>query len=755
MLNKSQYLPIIICPCRIGRLTTIFYLPEKEVLVHAPESLIIEIIQVCNGEVSLNDAMIILGKKWQLNSVQEFIEHLKLTGIICDSRSVGNHVWQFVKNPTRFIHNLSNKKILQLVRKADRRNKCGSGDFIVTTQTSPFHDLLEKRHSTRTFSRKTVTEKTVAQLLWAGYGVVRSPLPLEDDNPQQVKVWQKDRSKNLLARHTVPSAGALYPIRLSLGLLYPNDNLAAGIYDVYYKTPGFVELTLVDSDPTKLLRSFADHTVCNDAQGVIVISGSFEISGEKYGNRSMLYVPLEAGHIAQNIHLSAAEQNIGTVEVGGFLEEHMRLTLGLPKNYWPLTTIIFGHAAQDKTMCLDDSNTELQWMPSSTKSYHLPFSMVFSRSKNNSGSEWACGRSKDPFLAASKALSEGYEWNACGKIPKDLVQSSFATLDGAIDPRKIVRYHNRQYTRKKFPLKPFDENCPYLWRYGLNILTNEKTFILSDCIYFPYTSPTPRYTHANSSGAAAHPLWEGAVRNATLELVERDAFMIVWLNRLLMPNIRFSSLPQGFQSRIRALQGAGFRVVVKDLTLDLTPVIFVFAQNKSLPLTTCAGCSGFETEEVLDHALMEVESAIYCRLANNQPTKRVRVHGVYYTDEHGSLYEQHEFFRRADFLFASKSRVQFAHIGSTAPLTWQQLLDQFHKSGYSPIVVDLLCSDDNPKPVPLTVVKVFIPGIIPMSFGYGLEPCGMDRIYNLPVHLGHQAVPMSYEKLTKFPHPYT
>jgi oxalate decarboxylase/phosphoglucose isomerase-like protein (cupin superfamily) len=37
------------------------------------------------------------------------------------------------------------------------------------------------------------------------------------------------------------------------------------------------------------------------AHGVVVISGSFKITGQKYGNRSLLYVPLEAGHVAQNM----------------------------------------------------------------------------------------------------------------------------------------------------------------------------------------------------------------------------------------------------------------------------------------------------------------------------------------------------------------------------------------------------------------------------------------------------------------------
>lgn len=55
----------------------------------------------------------------------------------------------------------------------------------------------------------------------------------------------------------------------------------------------------------------------------------------------------------------------------------------------------------------------------------------------------------------------------------------------------------------------------------------------------------------------------------------------------------------------------------------------------------------------------------------------------------------------------------------------------------------------------LKTVKVFIPGIVPISFGYGVEPLGMKRIYDLPVKLGLLDRPKSYRQLEKFPHPYT
>jgi ribosomal protein S12 methylthiotransferase accessory factor len=259
---------------------------------------------------------------------------------------------------------------------------------------------------------------------------------------------------------------------------------------------------------------------------------------------------------------------------------------------------------------------------------------------------------------------------------------------------------------------------------------------------------------ANSSGTAANRGTETAVRHAVFELVERDAFMITWLNRLETPRIIHASLPSWAQRRIGALEREGFRVIVKDLTLDLAPVILVFAQSDVLPMTTCSACSSFEPVEALKHALEEVEAGIYCRLRNPivQPINPLEVHRTYH---HGDLYGRREYYCRADFLAHSSKTLPFSRTAGNAPRTWEHLLERFNTMGLSLVTVDLGKNPHCQRKKGLTIVKVFVPGIIPMSFGYGLEPCGMERLYSLPVQLGYRKAPLKYRGLERFPHPYT
>ncbi len=540
-------------------------------------------------------------------------------------------------------------------------------------------------------------------------------------------------------------------------LLRPTEEYKAGVYDVYFRKPGVVELAPIKVEIVQVLRSFADQTICNNAQGIIVVSGSFELSGEKYGNRSMLYVPLEAGHVAQNIHLSAAENKVGTVEVGGFLEEPMKKALRLPKGFWPLTTILFGQPkASTIAKSTKEDTLDLRWAPPTADQYELPFSMAFARPKGKVSQDWSCGRAKDPWLALKKAVSEAYEWQACGRLSEDLIRASLEELDGAIDPRSIVNYHKQQYQNKYFQLKPFDGRRRHFWVRGRNILSSETVYVLADCVYFPYTPRTPRYTMANSSGTAARLDRDEAIQHATFELVERDAFMIVWLNRLQMPSILVKSLPGFVQKRIKALERAGFRVIIKNFTLDMTPVIFIFIQSEKLTTTICAACSSFDTLLAIDHAMEEAEAAAYCRL-RDQKVEAIQPREVHRTYHHGDLYEQRHYFQRANFLVEDGMMMKFADVVNTnkVPRTWDEFLERLKTAGFPLLAVSLQLGNQFLDFQIPKVEKVFIPGIIPMSFGYGLEPCGMDRIYTLPVQLGYRTTPLGYRELTKFPHPYT
>ena len=57
-----------------------------------------------------------------------------------------------------------------------------------------------------------------------------------------------------------------------------------------------------------------------------------------------MYANIEAGHIAENIHLQAVALGLASVPIGAFSDERVKSALGLPADCTPLYIIPVGYA---------------------------------------------------------------------------------------------------------------------------------------------------------------------------------------------------------------------------------------------------------------------------------------------------------------------------------------------------------------------------------------------------------------------------
>ena len=176
-------------------------------------------------------------------------------------------------------------------------------------------EAIAKRRSVRNFIAKDLTEEQISQLLWAAQGITA-----------------KTGGHNL---RTAPSAGALYPMEL---YLLSKDGL------FHYLPEGHKLEVISDKDLRENLSSAAlGQAPVRDAAVDIVICGiSSRITG-KYGERGIKYMDIEAGHIAQNIHLEAVALGLGSVPVGAFNDKEADSVLDLPSSCHVLYIIPVGH----------------------------------------------------------------------------------------------------------------------------------------------------------------------------------------------------------------------------------------------------------------------------------------------------------------------------------------------------------------------------------------------------------------------------
>lgn len=727
---KRIFLPLFTTPSTVSGNKTIFYTTDEKIVMEAPYKLMQQLVSLCDGTRTQEEVMQCVNKEWDEVTIKGLLRFLRRKKILVDARQISEEMWKNMENPSRFPNYITNTDSLRLIHNAIKRHRSNPSETVYPAQIRSFGSLLTRRRSIRSFSDTPVEFQSVVNMLWSAYGELKS---------------QEDSC----VRRTVPSAGALYPLVIHIALFKKTGNLQPAIYSVYLGHSESVGFHFVSDDVLEFSRSFLGHLMFGKAHGVIVISGSFRVAGEKYGNRGMSYVLLETGHVAQNINLAAVENDIATVEVGGFVDTLLAKSINLPIHYHPLITVVFGKKTDE--VYVEDLNPkfEIQWAMPVDKRYRPPFTIVSARVSKKRG--WSHGRDASPMMAYVKAVAEAKEWTACGCIPNTLVKARYTDLETAIDPRSVINFHPTQYRLKWFPFKSFDEKKLYAWTEGKDESTGSMVHILADFVYFPYFPKTPYYAYANSSGVAAHPAKQKAIETSALELVERDSFMVAYLAQLKFPTVREQTLPESVRKRICELKKIGFRVWIKDHSIDLAPVVCVLAQSEEFTYTPCASCASFDIEHAVSHALMEIEALVLARLQKG-PLKHIKPHEVVWPLDHGRLYGQKKYFHHADFLTHGQNKVAFQDIGKEVAQSWQELLDRFVIKEWQLFTIPLYLSDEYGGNNDLHIIRSIVPGMVPMTFGYRQEPAGMERIYQIAKKFGNKQ--LTYQKLTKFPHPF-
>jgi SagB-type dehydrogenase family enzyme len=178
---------------------------------------------------------------------------------------------------------------------------------ILPSQTLPAVEALKKRKSIRSFLPKPLSITDLSFLLWAATGVQRTEQGYEF--------------------RTVPSAGALYPIETYL-IANNVEGLEKALYHYDIQEHALEELK-AGSFGEKMARAALGQKMLAAAPVVLVWTAVFARSKWKYAQRAYRYVYLEAGHIAENLALSAASVGLGSCQIGAFFDDEINQIIGV------------------------------------------------------------------------------------------------------------------------------------------------------------------------------------------------------------------------------------------------------------------------------------------------------------------------------------------------------------------------------------------------------------------------------------------
>ncbi|NQV44202.1 MAG: SagB/ThcOx family dehydrogenase [Rhodospirillales bacterium] len=192
-----------------------------------------------------------------------------------------------------------------------------------------FADILSLRRSCRDYSNAAITRDDLEGVLWVAQGVTGSG-----------------------GKRTVPSAHALYPTRM-LVVAGNVEELEPGLYHGYDTPSGMLSPILIDDLRAELeAAALDDQPWIGKAAAIVIVTADFSAAREAFadqpprGERGDRYVWIEAGSMAQNMYLQAADAGLGGVVVVGFDDVAVASSLRLSRPWEPVLLFCLGVPAE-------------------------------------------------------------------------------------------------------------------------------------------------------------------------------------------------------------------------------------------------------------------------------------------------------------------------------------------------------------------------------------------------------------------------
>ena len=365
--------------------------------------------------------------------------------------------------------------------------------------------------------------------------------------------------------------------------------------------------------------------------------------------------------------------------------------------------------------------------------------------------------------ALFRAIAEGLERYCATRVPEaDVVWASEKELGTeALSLSAFPACSEREIADGKCPLRRADPNARIRWVRGVS-LEGEMRYLPAMCVYI--TRPlveAERFLFGISTGCAAHCDLETATLSGALEVLERDATSITWLQQLPLRQIRLDRPDEVFGPLWPVLEQCPLSVKYAffDATTEFgIPIVYgVRSSAHDERLHTLVACSAsMDAAAACRKTMLELSSfAIWLRPEQQVPAD-IRDFAAFH---HGPVWMAHK--ERAEafsFLLKSGRNVSLAEVQERSPMTsgddsrsaLRKLAKRLLAAGLKAYVVDLGTEESHR--AGLRVVRVVIPELMPLAWVQRARFLAHPRLYRAPAILGY---PVKQEpQLNMWPQPF-
>jgi ribosomal protein S12 methylthiotransferase accessory factor len=369
----------------------------------------------------------------------------------------------------------------------------------------------------------------------------------------------------------------------------------------------------------------------------------------------------------------------------------------------------------------------------------------------------------DATRARAASIGEAIERYAATFVPAGLVVACARELeDEAAAPESFALFHERQFV-PGYPFVRFSETTRISWVTGFSLADGRPVRVPAQLVFLgPVRDREPPIGYPTSNGLACGPTLIEAVLAGLLELVERDAMMIVWSNRLSLPRLRWESGSSIADIDAATFAPTGLRYDVIDTSaffgVPSTIGIVHGSPGELAALAVGAGCAR-SVDDAWRTSLAEGFSILrWLRgILLEQPRVALeRPDDVRTLEDHMLFYATPERAVRAGFLTASSEERRADDVppapGETPEEVVREIVRRLAERGVTAYAVDVTPPDV--RELGLSVAHVIAPELCALDVFGGAPYRGGTRRYRAAFEAGIAPRPLTYDELNPLPHPF-
>lgn len=375
----------------------------------------------------------------------------------------------------------------------------------------------------------------------------------------------------------------------------------------------------------------------------------------------------------------------------------------------------------------------------------------------------ACGFSFNKKVALMRVLGEGLERYCLEKYnPKISFIGSLENINrDYLDPYSICAFSKKQLAESNFKKFRIHNKSLFRWTKGFSLKRKKNLLVPAQLVSFNYApmKNEPTILPPISTGTATGLSLDDAMYRGICEVVERDSFMISYLNKLPSPQINLNSIKdmkiQGILNKLRRYK---LEVIVLDITTDLKiPAFAALTLDKTRqgPSVTIGLKAGFDIKESIMGAIEESlmtrswvrDKFIYL----NPDYKQEKV--IQSLEDRAHFWFSVDMIKKLGFWLENKNIKKFVPDKlNSAENKLKKTITSLDKNKMEIIYVDI--THKTIKRNGFWVVRTIIPQLHPLYLDEQYPYYGGKRLYETPIKMKFLRNIKKETQLNSIPHPF-